>query len=197
MIRNKEGALELSIGTIVIIVIGMSMLILGLVLVRTIFTGATDSVDSINAGVLNEINNLFKNEGGNLIIKLGTSNKATIKPGTDSFGVAFGVRHPEGEGIGDRGDVLYRIELGEDSSENCIRKLGDRRTEELFDTNLDSWNELGRVDGSVGGGLIVMSIPKGTAQCTQKVNVDVRLKEKTDIFAADFFLLDVGKEGIF
>ena len=46
--RNKQGALELSIGTIVVIVIGMSMLILGLVLVKTIFTGSTAAIGQLN-----------------------------------------------------------------------------------------------------------------------------------------------------
>ena len=37
MIKNKKGALELSINTIVVIVIGVTLLILGLVFVRGIF----------------------------------------------------------------------------------------------------------------------------------------------------------------
>ncbi len=37
MIKNKKGALELSINTIVVIVIGVTLLILGLVFVRNIF----------------------------------------------------------------------------------------------------------------------------------------------------------------
>lgn len=194
---ERKAALELSIGTIVVIVIGMSMLILGLVLVRTIFTGSTDSVKVLNEGVMKEINNLFKDEGGNLLIKLGTSNKATVRPGSDDFGVAFGVRHPEGDNIGDRGDILYKIELSEGDEDGCIERLGQRKAEDLFKTRLDTWHELGKVDGSTGAGLIVISVPKGTAQCTQKVNVDARLKEETDIFAGDFFLLEVGKQRIF
>jgi hypothetical protein len=194
---RKKGALELSIGTIVIIVIGMSMLILGLVLVRTIFTGSTQSVESINEGVMKEITNLFKNEDGNLIIKLGTSNKATIKPGTDSFGVAFGVRDPDGNNIGDRSDINYKIDLSEDSDNNCIRKLGDRKAKELFITKLEAWHDIDSHDGSTGASVILMKVPKGTSQCSQKVNVDVRLKGSTENFAADFFILEVGREGIF
>jgi hypothetical protein len=194
---NQKGALELSISTIVVIVIGMSMLILGLVLVKTIFVGSTESVKTLNEGVMNEISNLFNNNEGNLIIKLGTSNKATVKPGDNDFGVAFGVRHPEGDNIGDRGDILFRIELGDSEEDNCITKLGRRKTEDLFKTRLDTEHELGRIDGSTGAGLIVIEVPKGTSQCTQKVNVDVKLKEETGNFAGDFFLLEVDKEGIF
>ena len=61
-IKNKKAALELSIGTVVVLVIGMAMLILGLVLVRTIFTGAKYNVDQINKNVEAEINKLFDEE---------------------------------------------------------------------------------------------------------------------------------------
>ncbi|MEK6953289.1 MAG: hypothetical protein AABX29_09845, partial [Nanoarchaeota archaeon] len=46
--KNKKAALELSIGTIVILVLAMSMLILGLILIRTIFTGAKYNVETMN-----------------------------------------------------------------------------------------------------------------------------------------------------
>ena len=39
-ISQKKGAIELSMTTIVILVLAMSMLILGLVLIKAIFTGA-------------------------------------------------------------------------------------------------------------------------------------------------------------
>ena len=59
MLEGKKGAIELSIGTIVIVVLAMSMLILGLVLVRTIFAGATYNVQQMNDKVKDQINQLF------------------------------------------------------------------------------------------------------------------------------------------
>ena len=81
LIRNKDGALELSIGTIVVIVIGMSMLILGLVLVRTIFTGSTEAVDVLNEKVQGEIVSLFAAEGSDVVIKLGSDRVVKVKKG--------------------------------------------------------------------------------------------------------------------
>jgi len=60
---NKRGAVELSIGTIVIIVLAMSMLILGMVLVRSIMCGAIGMTGNINTKVNGEINNLFEATG--------------------------------------------------------------------------------------------------------------------------------------
>jgi len=193
--KNRQGALELSIGTIVVIVIGMSMLILGLVLVRTIFTGSTESVDALNEGVMSEIVNLFDDESGNLLIKLGSANTAKVKPGK-RVNVAIGAQHPNGQAV-ERDTLLYRIELSEDSEDNCVRVLGRQTAEGLFVTRVNTWNEFGRYTGSTMGALIEIDVPRGTAKCTQKVNIDVRLGDGAQPFEGDFFLLEVLKEGIF
>ena len=44
---KKRGAVELSVSTIVIVVLAMSMLILGIVLVKNIFSSANDIVDMV------------------------------------------------------------------------------------------------------------------------------------------------------
>jgi hypothetical protein len=62
--RGKRGALELSIGTVVIIVLAMSMLILGLVLVKNIFSGAKYNIDQLNDKVTDEINQYLSNLSG-------------------------------------------------------------------------------------------------------------------------------------
>ncbi len=56
---KKKGAMELSIGTIVIIVIAMAMLILGLVFVRKIMCSGIIVTEQIGTGVENEIKGLF------------------------------------------------------------------------------------------------------------------------------------------
>ena len=66
--KNKKGAIELSIGTIVIVVLAMSMLILGLMLVRSIFSGSTDAVESINKAVVDQINQIFTKSDNRLAI---------------------------------------------------------------------------------------------------------------------------------
>ncbi len=95
---NKKAAVELSIGTIVIIVLAMSMLILGLVLIKGIFTGATDNVDEINEKVKEEIKNLFVDDSERAILKL-TESTAKVEQGSE-FGVAFGVRNTEKGSVG-------------------------------------------------------------------------------------------------
>lgn len=56
---RKKAALEMSIGTIVIIVIAVTMLIMGIVFVRSIMCGALGLTGDLNNRVKGEIENLF------------------------------------------------------------------------------------------------------------------------------------------
>ena len=86
MLSTKKSAMEMSIGTIVIVVIAVTMLILGLVLVRTIMCSAVQLTEDVNQNVKNEIKNLFgttkygvicMGEGGQEI-KIATGGKRKI-----------------------------------------------------------------------------------------------------------------------
>lgn len=61
---NKKAALELSIGTIVVVVIAITMLILGIVFVRSVMCGALGLTGDLNSRVKGEINALFGSTGG-------------------------------------------------------------------------------------------------------------------------------------
>ena len=115
IMENKTAALELSIGTIVVIVLAMSMLILGLVLVKNIFTGATYNVDQLNKNVEAEINKLF-NERGDKIVMYLPNNQAEIKQGK-SYGVAFGIKNTV-EGESKAGRFSYKLQAS-DVQQGC------------------------------------------------------------------------------
>lgn len=57
--KNKKAALELSIGTIVVLVIAVTMLVLGMILVRTIMCSGIIMVDDITSGAREQISDLF------------------------------------------------------------------------------------------------------------------------------------------
>ncbi len=57
--RGKKAAIELSVGTIVIIVIAVTMLILGIVFVRSIMCSGIQVSEDLSEGVKNKINELF------------------------------------------------------------------------------------------------------------------------------------------
>jgi hypothetical protein len=85
---KKNGAIELSIGTIVIIVLAMSMLILGLVLVKNIFSGATDIVGMTNEQLKNQVSLLF-GEDKRLVV-YPDSRRVEIRQGkVNGFGIGI------------------------------------------------------------------------------------------------------------
>ncbi len=77
---NKKAAFEMSITTIVIIVIAVIMLILGLVFVRTIMCGALNIATTTIAGAQDQINKLFGEQQGGEIVCMATKNTLTIIP---------------------------------------------------------------------------------------------------------------------
>lgn len=91
--KNKKAAMEMSVGTIVTIVLLMSVLVLGLMLTKNIFDSSNKAITGIDEGVSNEVNNLFKVENQKLSV-LPKDARATIKKGdTGSKGFAFSVRN--------------------------------------------------------------------------------------------------------
>lgn len=86
MAKNKKAAMEMSMGTIVVLVLGVSMLILGMVLIRNIMCSGLQITEDLSAGVKNEIKTLFGADKlgvkclgqGGAEIKLGTGGKRSV-----------------------------------------------------------------------------------------------------------------------
>ncbi len=179
--QNKKAALELSIGTIVIIVLAMTMLILGLVLVRTIFAGATYNVKTINDKVRGEINKLFTEED-RLVIYL-ADNLAEVKQGKD-YGVVFGIKNLEEMTVK---ESVFSSDAVPDSDN--LKKCG------LTETIIESWmtgkseKNIPITPGQVGYGLVRFNIPKTAPLCTIRFRINIE-KDKAS-YASGFFDLKI------
>jgi len=84
-LKNKRAALELSVGTIVIIVIALMFLILGTVLVRKVMCGAVDLTGDINSNVQGEINRLFGASGGEIQCIGSAAEPVKMVPGEENI----------------------------------------------------------------------------------------------------------------
>lgn len=201
---NKKGAIELSIGTVVIIVLAMTMLILGLVLVRNIFTGATENVDTLNEKVKNEIVNLFATGDSNVVVKLGADKTARIKQGSGSFRIAIGARKPDtavDRTISSRDEIQYKLTL-DNSPGNCAAStstsIGPTETAKWFTGGVNVAKSFDTFEGSQALALIEVNIPDGAPLCSQKVFIDVfeRVSPNTN-YAGNFFIIQIEKKGFF
>ncbi len=120
-IRNKKAALEMSIGTVVVLVLGMTMLILGLVLVKNIFGGATDNIDVLNEGVKDRINKLFSEDSSIRSVILLSGGKAEIKQG-EEWGIAASIKNIE-TGTSQASQFSYNTIVSNSYSESDCRGL--------------------------------------------------------------------------
>ncbi len=98
---RRKAALELSIGTIVVIVIGITMLILGIVFVRSIMCGALGLTGELNDRVVGEINALFGSTGAEVQC-IGSGEAVKMIPGEVNY-IWCGFKAPQ--------EAKYSIEL--------------------------------------------------------------------------------------
>jgi len=179
---KKKGAIELSVGTIVIIVLSMSMLILGLVLVKNIFSGSTQNVLQINDKVKDNINKLFV-EDKRTVVYL-PNQIAEIKQNED-WGVAFAIKNLK-RGTPDAGHFGYEVGA---SDPDIVKKCG------ISESDVNSWIKTGRADSMVVApgetyyGIARFFIPENAPLCTVRFHIDVKLDDKA--YATDFFDVEV------
>ena len=165
----KKAAIELSIGTIVIIVLAMAMLILGIVLVRNIFSGSTEAVDNINQGVINEINELFTDSNKRMAVYPSTR-KITIPQGTDGRGFAFSVRN------NDIDEKTFTYNVAVDPNFNIQKKckIGVQEAEDwiVVPSGTITLAPGQKMDNPI---LVVFNIPESAPPCTLPFIAEVRL----------------------
>lgn len=178
---KKTGAIELSIGTIVIIVLAMSMLILGMVLVKNIFSGATDIVDLNNDQISSKIRDLY-----------GDDKEMVIYPSTDIFEAdvgetsAFAIRIQNLLDGVNAGEVKFSYDIQPDDQD--LRDCG------LSVNDFNTWvkGETGQINEIPIGGetveKILMDIPDGTVLCKFKIRVTAKYDGTTTYAKEQMFI---------
>ncbi len=190
--KTKKAAIELSIGTVVIIVLAMSMLILGLVLIRNIFGGATDSVDALNDGVRSEITSLFAEESSKIAIKLGAGKLAKIPQGTQGFGIAFGARTDNGEAVSNT-NLRYKLEKTNENDRNCE---GIQILDHTFVGNSVGPYQFEDTEADNGFVVLVFNIREDAPECTQRYRLTT-IGEGGEQIAQASFRVQIETGGIF
>lgn len=173
MVKNKKAAMELSIGTIVVVVLAMSMLILGLILIKNIFTGVSYNVDEVNNKVKDQIGKMFT-EDTKVVAYLPSNGIAEIGQG-DNFGLAFAVRNNI-----ETQEFKWEVKLDDaDVSQKCG----------ITATQAQSWILTGRTgtipisSGQSEYGLARFLIPEGqvsdVSRCIVRFNLIVKKQDGT------------------
>ena len=173
MTLNKKAAMEMSVGTIVTIVLLMTVLILGLVLVRTIFSGAIENIEGIDQAVKSEIEKLFSENENKKIIVYPPTREITIKKGEDSRGFGLSIRN-----IGEEDKFSYDITAQEVS---CNMRLPE--AENLISLNRQRNNIIIPAGSFMENPIFVkFNIPETTPPC--QISYTVNIKKGTQAYGA-------------
>jgi hypothetical protein len=164
---NKKGALELSIGTIVVLVLAMAMLIMGLILVQNIFSGGTDAIDKINNEVLKGIDDMFSDSDAKIVI-YPTSRKFTLEQGSKGDGFAFSIRNTELDDI----DLTYLIEVDPSFDIESKCKASFESVNRWLDVDTGSFTIAGSSKLDLPE-LVTFTIPDNAPSCTIPFRVNV------------------------
>jgi len=188
--KNKKAAFEMSIGTMVVIVLAITMLILGLTLIRNIFRGATESVSVLDENTRKAISSLFTDETEDIVIQLGAENTAKIRPGSGIFKVAVGARTPDGSEAGSRDRLKFKLSLQPATGRNCMSVIGEAQTKALFLTPIDTEQSFFQFEGDQVFADVEIEVPKGTPTCSQRVLIDV-IDSETGRSSGSFFGVEI------
>jgi len=160
--------MEMSVGTIVTIVLLMTVLILGLVLVRNIYGSGSNAIDQIDSAMQNEMNKLFAEEGKKLVI-YPTSRKVTLKKGAEPFGFGFSVKNNEV----DQMDFTYTVEADSDFDfTRCGSSFTPDRANRWLIVDAGSFT-LGPGNSLELGETVLFEIPDSAPPCTIPFRLDI------------------------
>ncbi len=162
--KSKKAALEMSVGTMVTLVLLMVFLVLGIFFIQKVSKLGTNAVDTIDSQVQSEIQKLFTDEGRKMAF-YPTSRDVVIKKGDDPKGFAFSIRNSDTEE-----EVFTFSTIATDTS-----KCGSTFTK--TDANnmlLGGSGTLTVGPGDISEGRIVkFVVPESAPPCTMEYNLKV------------------------
>lgn len=175
--KNKKAAMEMSMGTIVTIILLVVVLVLGIFFIQRIFGTGTDAIDQIDTQVQNEINKLFTEEGKRVVV-YPNSREITIKQG-DSGGFGFSIKNVESY----TADFTYEVEVLE-IAQNC--ELSTTQAENLIILGKQSNSALTLTSGNFlqNAILVKFDISETTPLCKLRylLSVDKRVDGQTSSY---------------
>ena len=182
--KNKKAAMEMSVGTIVTIVLLMTVLILGLVMIRTIFGSAKGAIDLTDQQLKDELNKAFGSEDKKISVYPSTRFLEMRQEETDGFGL--GIRNAL-QGVGGTSLFSYEVVASDPEIEDKCGITGE--TAESWIVTGKSETDIPIPAGDYSSQKILFEIPTGAPLCVIRFRVNVKNEEKA--YATDFFDLKI------
>jgi len=182
---KKRAAMEMSVGTIVTIVLLMTVLILGLVLIRTIYKSSVENINGIDKAVKAEIEKLFAEDASKKIVIYPPTREVTIKKGSDDKGFGLSLRNVDVE----EGKFSYVISAQETSCDMTLTNA-----ENLISLGKDRGNIIIPAGSMMEEPLFVrFNIPETTPPCQIIYSINMKKGVETYGSSVDVYLKVEGK----
>ena len=172
--KSKRAAMEMSVGTIVTIVLLMSALVLGLILTKTIFNTSKSAMDLTEQQLTNEIGKAFGSDEAKLAI-YPKSGRLTIKQEQEEA-IGLGIRNLL-TGTSGAQKFSYEVKVAQSTCGN---------------ENVLSWIKIGSKEEDISISVgdyydtkIYFEIPTGAPLCTVKYRIEVRANRNNQWYAYD------------
>jgi len=183
--RNRSAAMEMSVGTIVTIVLLMGVLVLGVFLIQRIFTSAKGAIDLTDEQLKNEINKLFAEES-KISIYPGTKLVEIKQENTDQMGIGIRNLLP---GTAGTSKFFYEVII---SDPDLQQKCGiTEQTASRWITTGRAENDIPIASGDFSPQRVLFEIPVGAPLCTIRYRVNVCLNKQCsgggESYATDSF----------
>jgi hypothetical protein len=161
--RNKRAAMEMTVGTIVTIVLLMSALVLGLILTNTIFKSAKGAIDLTDQELTSKISNAFGSDDAPLAV-YPQSGELTIKQ-ENKEAIGIGIRNLL-TGVSGTQKFTYSVVVGESTcgSDDVLKWIYLGKTGSDIPINVGSYYTT----------KIYLEIPSGAPICSVKYRIDVK-----------------------
>lgn len=167
MLNNKKAAMELTMGTMVTIVLLVMVLILGGYFVQKIFFSAGESLDAIDQSVKSEINKLFSEDTNKKIIIYPASRRLTLNKGERGQGFALSIRN-----TGTEADTFtYTVEAQET---DCPTSLSVSQADGFLGLGKTGTVQIPAGDIMTNPTLVTFNIPETAPPCSIKYSVTMQ-----------------------
>jgi hypothetical protein len=165
-LRKRRAAMEMSVGTMVTIVLLMVVLVLGIFFIQKIFRSATNAIDLTDQQLTDELNKLFASGEEKKLVIYPQTMSIEIKKG-EQGGFGFAIRNRETSD----GSFAYTTDLQEVAS-NCI--MTHEEAEDLLilgktgsNINIRSGSEMDSAKR------IMFEVPESSPLCTIDYILDI------------------------
>lgn len=178
--KLKRGTMEMSVGTMVTIVLLMVVLVLGIFFIQKIFSSGSNAIDSIDSQVQSQIQQLFAQQGTELAI-YPTSRTFTLNQGDNGKGFAFAIKNLNSA------PSTFTFKTTAIDVSKCPGLTNDVATN--YETGGDGTTGLLASGAIFGPNLVQFTIPNTSPLCSMEYRLDVNNADGTTYQSLNFFVV--------